>query len=176
MDFMEFKMFFKENGSIDFHIDDSEGEVRQFIGEGWSIGRPNSESIKKTRARLRKVTEEIAYPDPGAAPKKKAKKAGVPHAVGELDSGVPESPAAPELFKYLADQAARSQDKGLQDFYGCSKCRWILTGCIACHPQKLMDHAKAFPEKYTKKPGQKVALALKVECERALTEKELTQS
>ena len=113
MDFMEFLMFFKENGSIDFHIDDSEGEVRQFIGEGWSIGKPNSESIKKTRARLRKVTEEIAYPDPGAAPKKKAKKAGVPHAVGELDSGVPESPAAPELFKYLADQAARSQGKGL---------------------------------------------------------------
>jgi len=150
--------------------------VRQFIGEGWSIGKPCSESIKKTRARLRKVTEEIAYPDPHAKKAKKAKKAGVPHAVGELDSGVPESPAAPELFKYLAHQAAMSQDKGLQDFYGCSRCRWILTGCITCHPQKFKEHEKAYPEKYTKKPGQKVALALKVACERALTEKELTQS
>ena len=148
--------------------------MRQFIGEGWSIGKPSSESIKKYRARLSRASEEVEYPAAAAAPKKKAKKAGVPHDEADLDTGVPQSPAAEDLFKYLKDQAARSQGKGLVEFYGCSRCRWILTGCISCHPKKFLAHYEAFPEKYSKKPGAKFA-ELKLEAERALTQAELMQ-
>ena len=150
--------------------------MRQFIGEGWSVGKPTAESIKKNRSRLSNVTIAIQYPAAAAAPKKKAKKAGVPHDEADLDTGVPQSPAAEDLFKYLKDQAARSQGKGLVEFYGCSRCRWILTGCISatCNPKKFLANYKAFPEKYSKKPGAKFA-ELKLEAERALTKAELMQ-
>ena len=36
-----------------------EGEIRQFIGEGWSIGRPFEKEIAKSRARISRITEEI---------------------------------------------------------------------------------------------------------------------
>ena len=36
-----------------------EGEVRQFMGESWSIGRPFLKEISKYRARLTRISEEI---------------------------------------------------------------------------------------------------------------------
>ena len=55
----------------------------------------------------------------------------------------------------LADMAALAKfhaDLGSVTFYGCSKCRYIRTGCInwKCNPDKWKIHKAKFPDKYPK--------------------------
>jgi hypothetical protein len=52
----------------------------------------------------------------------------------------------------LAEIAAKAADQGIVEFYGCSKCRFIRTGCISykCNPKKFLAHMEKFPEKYHK--------------------------
>ena len=58
----------------------------------------------------------------------------------------------------LADLAKKAADQGSVPFYGCSRCRWIRSGCISykCNPGKFLAHIEKFPEKYV--AGEKVLL------------------
>jgi hypothetical protein len=153
-----------------------EGEVRQFVGEGWSICKPTEITIQKLRERLMNKTKEIADSQGKVLeiPKNKKKKAEVEDVEAD-DGGVPYLPAAHKLIEHLAAQAARSQDVALVPFFGCSKCRWARGGCISwkCNHAKFIAHFEKFPEKYKK--GKEVQCKdLEVEVEQKLTIMELT--
>ena len=49
--------------------------------------------------------------------------------------------------------AKRFADQGIPEWYGCSRCRYIRSGCISykCNPAKFLAHYEKFPEKYNKK-------------------------
>ena len=151
-----------------------EGEVRQFVGEGWSVGKPTMNGqIKKIRDRLIIVTGNIAesfdkvFKDP-------KKKVGVDPET-EME-GAPMLPAAEKIMEYLKQQAELSHGAGLVDFYGCSKCRWSRGGCIwwRCNPAKFKTHFEKFPEKYDKDGDAELKFKeLTLEAERKLTVPEL---
>jgi hypothetical protein len=146
-----------------------EGEVRQFCGEGWSIGAPSQILINKIRSRLRNVTENIEESQGKVV--KNMKKVEI-----ENGSGVPHLPAANKLMEYLKTQAKASQDQGLVEFFGCSRCRWSRGGCISwlCNHQKFLAHFEKYPEKYEKsQDAQQKCKELKLEAEQKLTKCEL---
>jgi hypothetical protein len=154
-----------------------EGEVRQFVGEGWSVGKPTEFTVKKVRDRLINITKEIegAHGKVLAFPAKKKKQAEVEDVEGD-DNGLPFVPAVEKIMEYLTAQAKRSQDAGLVEFYGCSKCRWSRGGCISwmCNHAKFIAHYEKFPEKYAKSAdAEQKCKELKVEAEQKLTKWEL---
>ena len=62
------------------------------------------------------------------------------------------------MLQSLEEMAGKAVDQGIAEFYGCSRCRYIRTGCISykCNPKKFLAHYEKFPEKYTK--GEKELL------------------
>ncbi len=152
-----------------------EGEVRQFCGEGWSIGAPSQILINKIRSRLTNVTVNIEQLQGKVVelPKhlKNMKKVEI-----ENDTAVPYLPAVAKLMEHLKKQAKASQDQGLVEFFGCSRCRWSRGGCISwlCNHQKFLAHFEQFPEKYEKsKNAEQKGKELKIEAEQKLTKQEL---
>jgi hypothetical protein len=145
-----------------------EGEVRQFTGEGWSVGKPSPLHIKKIRERLMNITVNIEQSQGKVL--ELPKKAKVTKAEIEKDMGLPYLPAAEKIMAHLKADANRSQNLGLVEFYGCSRCRWSRGGCISwrCNHQKFMVHYEKFPEKYEGKCKE-----LKLVAEQNLTKCEL---
>ena len=123
-----------------------EGEVRQFLGQGWCVGRPTKKVVQKIRQRMITVTmevEESIWKEAGKPKKKKEDK------VVEVHAG-PMLPAAEETMEFLKAQAKVSGMAALQIFYGCLKCRHSRGGCIyyKCNPTKFEAHRAKFPWKY----------------------------
>ena len=129
-----------------------EGEIRQFMGEGWSIGRPFDKEITKYRSRLCRVSEEIVESlGKELAPSKKKK------VIMETDddkaeqlNDVPMQPRYEHQLEALMKDAEKAANQGSVPFYGCPKCRWSRGGCIwwKCNPEKFAAHVAKFPEKY----------------------------
>jgi hypothetical protein len=156
-----------------------EGELRRWIGEGWSLPFPTTSSkgpIFKFRERLvqlvkqlQKLPEEKAKADAKAKPKAKAK-AGVAVPVGPVVEDLEEQLAQDDhinasLFK-LADlkkMAQKTLAEGSVPFYGCSRCRYNRGGCIniKCHPDKFQVHFEKHPEMYKHGTTELSAAALK---------------
>ena len=113
-----------------------EGEVRQFLGQGWVVGRPIMETIKKMRTRHITISTELVKFIELEKEKKKPKK--IEEKVEFPEDG-PRCPAAHLLMEFLQKEAARSLDTALVEFFGCSKCRFSRTGCInwQCNPEKF---------------------------------------
>jgi hypothetical protein len=151
-----------------------EGEVRQYVGEGWSVGRPTDLTIQKLRDRFKSKTKEIQEASGKDLELKNKKKKAEVVEVDAADDAVPYIPCSDKLIEHLAAMAARSQEQGLVQFYGCPKCRWARQGCISwlCNHEKFIAHVEKYPEKYKK--GKDVHCNdLKVEVEQKLTTKEL---
>ena len=122
-----------------------EGEVRQFLGQGWCVGRPFKKVVQKIRQRMITISrevEEFIGKEAGKPKKKEAKVAAVQEG--------PQLPAAEDALKFLEAQAKASGKAALQIFYGCSKCRHSRGGCIyyKCNPTKFEAHRAKFPWKY----------------------------
>ena len=121
-----------------------EGEVRQFAGQGWCVGRPFKSVVTKIRTRLMGISRELEefIKKPFAASKKEE--------VGEAPAAGLALPASEDMKEFLAAQANTSLSVGLVPFYGCSKCRYSRSGCIwwKCNPEKFMAHLAMFPDKY----------------------------
>ena len=134
-----------------------EGEVRQYLGQGWVVGRPFQKIIKQREARLIAITkdiEEFAKDDAAkiAAAELAAAKKGM-KVTEKGDLAFVEGPCIPtaaEFFDFLTKEAKRSMDLALVPFYGCSRCRFSRGGCIdwKCNPMKFQAHIEKFPEKY----------------------------
>ena len=127
-----------------------EGEVRQFVGQGWVVGRPNDKAIEARRSKLSAVSQEIEeYIKEGPKLKKKGSKAVLEVEDVCISEG-PLAPSGPQFFEFLASEAKSSLGKALVEFYGCPKCRYARGGCINyfCNPTKFEEHKKKFPEKY----------------------------
>ena len=129
-----------------------EGELRQFAGQGWVVGRPFARVVAARRLEIVNVTQELEQLVKDAGEVAKAKK-GVKLAatkVAEIEGEGPRSPAGEDVMEFLRMEARRSLDVGLVPFYGCSRCRYSRGGCISwkCNPEKFGDHMKKFPEKY----------------------------
>ena len=138
-----------------------EMEIRRLEGYGWQGSWPqNNKEIKSRKLRLINIMEQIkAYIDAPPAPAKKKKEIVVdPLPPLEEDD---KSRVVKEIdlkLMSLADLAKKAADQGSVPFYGCSRCRWIRSGCISykCNPEKFLKHFEKFPEKYVK--GEKVLL------------------
>ena len=152
-----------------------EGHVRQFMGEGWSIGRGDQKSATKILDRLRKTCKDIA--DGVKAPlKKRSKDLDI-----EDEPLINALPAAPSLadvdagLAHLKVEAERAKRQGAVEFYGCSKCRWSRSGCIywKCNPYKYQEHRKKFPEKYGDTVAGAEGQELKVNAEKKMKPEEL---
>ena len=132
-----------------------EGEIRQFMGEGWSIGRPFDKEIAKSRARITRVTEEIVESKGKEllAAKKKKVIVEIDDKKDEELNDVPEQPRYENQLEDLKIQAAKAAKQGAVPFYGCPKCRFARGGCIwwKCNPKKFAEHFAKFPEKYAGK-------------------------
>ena len=164
-----------------------EGEMRRFVGEGWSLPLPTTSQmgpIYKMRQRLvalvkqmQKLPAEKAKADEKAAAKAKAKAKGKAAAAAPPADPEAKSPeeamdgdAKVTVVEILAAQlqilAERTFKQGSVMFYGCSKCRWSRGGCISytCNPQKFEKHYADHPEKYkvgTKELTDEATIALK---------------
>ena len=156
-----------------------EGHVRQYLGEGWSIDRPEAKSITLLRNRLagyiQVLIKEFVAADAGPAKKKKKANAEV---LDILDieevsvlAAVPELSKVEDLMAALKDRAELARLAPAKEFYGCSKCRWSRGGCISykCNPVKFLAHKEKFPERYGKDVKE-----LKADVAKKLTDKELT--
>ena len=143
-----------------------EAEVRQFSGEGWSLGRPKEQIIKKIRLRVTNLAKEVLDAPVELEPPKKKKK--VPEedlaASGDLLEAAPAVPAAVEMVEHLQKVAKQAVSCGSVEFYGCSKCRWSRGGCISwrCNPEKFKKHFEKFPEKYINSKELKAASEKKI--------------
>ena len=133
-----------------------EMEMRRLEGYGWQGPWPqNGKEIKNRKERLIKVLDQIrAYLDaPPADPPKKKKKeiamAPLP-LISEDDKSRIIKEADLKLCS-LEEIAGKAAHSGSVEFYGCSKCRYIRSGCISfkCNPKKFLAHLEKFPEKYT---------------------------
>ena len=143
-----------------------EAEIRRHEGYGWQAGWPQTnKEIKQRKARLINILEQIdAFMKKPAVETKKKKK--IPAVTVELPDPVADDKArlikkADLKLKELAELALKAADEGSVPFYGCSRCRYIRTGCIdyKCNPEKFLKHYEKFPEKYRKTDkGQKILL------------------
>ena len=131
-----------------------EGEVRTFLGYGWTLDYPQTaDNIKKRKDRLSKLVATIRKlnASPDTLPKEKVAKKGakVPETAPEEVEVVTKEQMTMATLAQLAKKLA---DAGSVPFYGCSKCRWSRGGCIwyKCNPDKCQAHMKKFPEKYPK--------------------------
>ena len=122
-----------------------EGEVRQFLGQGWCVGRPTKSRVLSIRGKMIQISKELEefIEKDAAKDKKKGAKVEVPKAGPLL-------PRAADMLEHLAEQAKLSGLAALQIFYGCSRCRYSRSGCINynCNPVKFEAHLAKFPEKY----------------------------
>ena len=134
-----------------------EGEVRQFLGQGWSVGRPFMKVVGARRARLIHTSKEIENFVKAEKEKlEKAEKEGKAKKVESIKETPTDGPIVPKAEKFmafLASEAARSLEVALVPFYGCPRCRHSRGGCIdwKCNPLKFMAHMEKFPEKYENK-------------------------
>ena len=157
-----------------------EGHVREFMGEGWSIGRGYQKSAMKILERLRKTCQDIKEGVP-APMKRKKSSAGLSVEGKEEDpliSAMPGAPAMADLdaqLAHLKDQADRAKKQAAASFYGCPKCRRARSGCIwwRCNPVKYQAHRLKFPEKYGDPVADAAEPELKVEEERKMSPTEL---
>ena len=124
-----------------------EGEVRRFVGEGWSLKFPMTSGkgpIWKVRNRLiqlvrqmQKIPAEREKAAAKAKAKSKAKAApALPDPAVEaydLEEELLQVKKITEANLKLADlkkMVAASKTKGSVPFYGCSRCRYNRRGCI----------------------------------------------
>ena len=134
-----------------------EMEIRRFEGYGWVGQWPqNNKQIKSRKERLINFQKQIKSYEPPPPPKKKKKKKK-DIVVIDLPPPIEDERArivtrAQIKLDALAKAAEKAADQGSVMFYGCSRCRYIRTGCIShkCHPEKFLAHYAKFPEKYTK--------------------------
>ena len=129
-----------------------EGEVRQFVGQGWSVGRPESKLIHQRRQRIiviSKELEDFIKADVMKIGKAKKMKKDTKEIL-EFPQEGPRAPAAEDHLKFLKDEATRSLLVALVPFYGCPRCRHGRGGCIdwKCNPAKFNAHLAEFPERY----------------------------
>ena len=127
-------------------------EIRLREGFGWLAGWPQAnKEIRDRKRRLVTMIEHIQkWVEP--VPKKKSKAVVV-----EMQPLFEDDKArfVTKADVKLADMAALAKfhaDLGSVTFYGCSKCRYIRTGCInwKCNPDKWKIHKAKFPDKYPK--------------------------
>ena len=138
-----------------------EAEIRQFMGEGWSLGRPHDKEIAKCRSRLTRLSAEIEETKDKDLTITKKKKVAVEIDDKELQD-IPRQPKYEHQLEDLKNDAKMAADQGAVPFYGCPKCRWSRGGCIwwKCNPEKFAAHVAKFPEKYV---GKKELTALSEE-------------
>ena len=127
-------------------------EIRLREGFGWLAGWPQAnKEIRDRKKRLVVMIEHLhKWVEP--VPKKKSKAVVV-----EMEPLFEDDKArfVTKADVKLADMAALAKfhaDLGSVTFYGCSKCRYIRTGCInwKCNPDKGKIHKAKFPDKYPK--------------------------
>ena len=130
-----------------------EAEIRQFMGEGWSIGRPHDKEIAKCRTRLIRLSEEVEESKGKELTKAKKKKVAVEIDDKEQLHDIPMQPRYEDQLAALKKDAKLAANQGAVPFYGCPKCRNSRGGCIwwKCNPDKFLAHVKQFPEKYASK-------------------------
>ena len=131
-----------------------EAEIRRHEGFGWVAPWPqNMKEIKSRKQRLIGILGQIkafiAAPPP-LAKKKVAAPEELPPAMEDEKARIVRM--ADMKMLSLAALAKKAGDQGTVDFYGCSRCRYIRSGCISykCNPKKFQDHYAKYPEKYTK--------------------------
>ena len=78
-----------------------EGEVRQFLGQGWCIGRPYKKVVVKLRQRMIAVPKDIEEFIKKDCEKVKKKT----ETLGEVPQYGPQLPAAEDALIFLAGQA-----------------------------------------------------------------------
>jgi len=110
-----------------------EGEVRQFGGQGWAIGRPFPAEIQKIRSRIQRATKSLAAfaAFPEVPDDKKNKKVAPLEVWAEDETGVPTLCQASDQLEDLKRLAELSLVTGLTTAYGCSRCRFQWSGCIS---------------------------------------------
>ena len=157
-----------------------EGHVREFMGEGWSIGRGDQKSAMKILERLRKTCQYIKEGVPAPLKKKKSS-AGLSVVSKEEDPLICAMPGAPAMadldaqLAHLKVQADRAKKQAAGPFYGCPKCTWARSGCIwwRCNPVKYQAHRLKFPARYGDPVADGAEQELKVDEERKMSPKEL---
>jgi hypothetical protein len=159
-----------------------EGELRQWIGEGWSLPFPTTsgkgtilkyrERLVKLSAQMQKLPVDKAKADAKALakakgkPKAMAKEKPEDHEVVQVeDQLAKDDHINSDLFK-LADlkkMALKTLGEGSVPFYGCSRCRYSRGGCIniKCHPDKFQVHFAKHPEMYKDGSTELTTAALK---------------
>ena len=166
-----------------------EGELRSFLGEGWSLPFPITAGrgiIGKMRGRVIQLNKQMLkiHSEKEKKGKAKAKAKGKAAVVEEeKSSGIVEvvdieavllaSKKVNEDLMKAADLKKLAEltfNQGIVPFYGCSRCRYNRGGCInyKCHPDKFAVHKEKYPEKY--KPDSNELLP---ECLKKITNKEL---
>ena len=151
-----------------------EGEIRQYVGEGWAVDRPNSTSVKKMRDRLDGMLKQLHDTKKAdeEAPKKKAKTVPIIDLEAEDQKleAIPTLSKIEDLLADLAQRAETAKHHAAVYVYGCCRCRWSRSGCsyYGCNPVKFEAHRAKYPEKYhiNKK-------TLKIDADRKMTDKEL---
>ena len=143
------------------------GDGDEAAGRLWmarAVAAEREGDQKPQRERLIKVLDQIrAYLDaPPADPPKKKKKeiamAPLP-LISEDDKSRIIKEADLKLCS-LEEIAGKAAHSGSVEFYGCSRCRYIRSGCISfkCNPKKFLAHLEKFPEKYTADNNDKYLL------------------
>ena len=128
-----------------------DAEIRLREGYGWCAPWPQKE-IKVRKQRLIGMIEQIQKWVEPPPPKKKGKEIPIAEMPPLLEDDKARMVTKADVkIADLADLAKRAAAQGSMTFYGCSKCRFIRTGCInwQCNPDKWQIHWKKFPEKYS---------------------------
>ena len=141
-----------------------EGELRRFIGEGWSCPFPSTSQkgpIWKMRTRLvglvKQVQKHAAAKEKadgkakGTAAASTAGADAAPKSAQEvLDAQGAEVTADVMQKVLLKDLAEKSHKEGSVPFYGCARCRGSRGGCIdyKCNPDKFNKHYAEHPDAY----------------------------
>ena len=132
-----------------------EGEVRQFCGQGWVVGRPTNKSIGQIRERITHFAQQVLDAPKDLELPGKTKKVLVEDTTdaGDLLDPAPAVPPSEQMMEHLKSAALKAASCGSVSFYGCSRCRYSRGGCISwnCNPEKFQAHMAKFPEKYSDK-------------------------
>ena len=112
----------QEDGySCGYHVVNRfEEEFRQFRGEGIKRVYMKPDQRRRPLNRFCQLVMEACKPVPESQP------------------AAPQPPAASNKAQPLPLPAPAAEEP----VYGCSKCRYMRTGCLSCNPEKAVRHVK----------------------------------